>query len=163
LAPVFERSSLLVIHVQGLRAAGSVEVGAIACVSPLFCRWRGAFRHLEVNMKALMFIMKEFLPALALLVSLSPAAFARCNAYDEVYLFERPRCAPCMAVKRLLAEHGIRYESRDAKDPQNAWYRQTYAGTSGTPVITVGNRRDGYRHVAGYNVPLLRAYLCLQR
>ena len=66
-------------------------------------------------MKALMFTMKAFMLALALLVSLSPAAFARCNAYDEVYLFEQPRCLPCMAAKRLLAEHGIRYESRDAR------------------------------------------------
>ena len=113
-------------------------------------------------MKTLMLTMKAFMLALALLVSLSPAAFARCNAFDEVYLFEQPRCGPCIAVKRLLAEHGIRYESRDARVPENAWYMRTYAGTSGTPVITIGNRRDGYRHVAGYNVPLLRAYLCLR-
>jgi glutaredoxin len=113
-------------------------------------------------MKAFIFTTKAFMFALALLVGLSPAAFARCNAHDEVYVFEQPRCLPCMAVKRLLAEHGIRYESRDSRHPQNAWYMRTYAGTTGTPVITIGNPRDGYRHVAGYNVPLLRAYLCLR-
>jgi glutaredoxin len=99
--------------------------------------------------------------ALAVLVGLFPAAMARCNAYDEVYLFERPGCLPCMAAKRLLAQHGIRYESRDARVPENAWYMQTYAGTEGTPVITIGNRTDGYRHVLGYHEPLLKLYLCL--
>jgi glutaredoxin len=113
-------------------------------------------------MKAFLLTMKTFMFALALVVGFSPSAFARCNAYDEVYLFEQPRCVPCMAVKRLLAEHGIRYESRDARIPANSQYIQTYAGTTGTPVVTIGNRRDGYRHVVGYNAPLLKAYLCLR-
>ena len=96
-----------------------------------------------------------------MLVALSPAALARCHAYDEVYLFEQPGCLPCRAVKQLLAQHGIWYESRDARLPENSWYMQTNAGTTGTPVITIGNRADGYRHIVGYNEALLRQYLCL--
>jgi glutaredoxin len=95
------------------------------------------------------------------LVALSPAATARCNSYDEVYLFEQPGCLPCMAVKRLLAQYGIWYQSRDARIPENARYMQTYAGTTGTPVVTIGNRTDGYRHVVGYNERRLREHLCL--
>lgn len=101
------------------------------------------------------------LGALAGLVCLAPAATARCNADDEVYLFEQPGCLPCRAVKRLLAQHGVRYQSRDARTPDNSRYMQAHAGTSGTPVVTIGNRIQGYWHVVGYNERLLRRYLCL--
>jgi hypothetical protein len=99
--------------------------------------------------------------ALVLLAGLGPAAMALCNSYDEVYLFEQPGCLPCAAVKRLLAQHGIWYESRDARIRANGWYMQTYAGTAGPPVVMIGNLTRGYRHVVGYNERLLKQYLCL--
>jgi glutaredoxin len=106
--------------------------------------------------------MKRICFVLAFLLSGAYQADARCNAYDEVYVFERPGCMPCHNAKAFLRMNGEAYETRDARYPANRKYMSENAGTIGTPVITIGNRRDGYRHVAGFNVSLLQAYLCLR-
>jgi hypothetical protein len=78
-----------------------------------------------------------------MLASCSPAEMALCNNRAEVYPFERPACAPRMAVKRLPAHHGVRYQRRDGRLPGNAAYMQGHASTLARRVVTIGNRSGG--------------------